>query len=60
VVKHEIEMMESVQHINTIQLIDNFIEESKVYLVMELLDGPDLFSFLQSEEGGVLRDEDIL
>ena len=46
-VKHEIEMMESVQHINTIQLIDNFIEESNVYLVMEFLDGPDLFSFLQ-------------
>jgi len=41
--KREIEIMKKVEHVNILKLIEIFEDDENVYIVMELVDGSELF-----------------
>ena len=48
--RNEIETLKMCQHPNIIKLLDVFENTDHVYIVMELLDGGDLFSYLEKRK----------
>lgn len=49
-VRQEIEMLKICQHPNLIRMLDVFENPEFIYIVMELLEGGDLFSYLENLE----------
>ena len=49
-VKQEIEILKMCQHPNLIRMLDVFENTEHMYIVMELLEGGDLFSFLEKRK----------
>jgi serine/threonine protein kinase len=49
-VKMEIEIMKMCQHPNLIRMLDVFENTENMYIVMELLEGGDLFSYLEKRK----------
>jgi len=45
--KREIEILKMCQHPHIIRLLDIFENHEKIYIVMELLKGGDLFTYLE-------------
>jgi Ca2+-binding EF-hand superfamily protein len=48
-VKQEIEIMKMLQHPNLIRLLDVFENTDYIYIVMEIMEGGDLFSYLEKK-----------
>lgn len=49
-VRNEVEIMSQLNHERFVQVFDVFERDSKVYIVMELITGGDLFSLLEREK----------
>ena len=49
-VKQEIEILKMSQHPNLIRMLDVFENTEHIYIVMEILDGGDLFSYLEKRK----------
>lgn len=52
----EIEALRSLQHPNIIQLFDVFITDEKIFIVMELMEGGELFDYVV-QKGTLTEDE---
>lgn len=52
----EIKTLRSLQHPNIIQLYDVFITEDKIYIIMELMSGGELFDYVVQK--GTLTEEE--
>lgn len=45
ITRNEVDIMRKIKHVNCCQLIEHFDTKSKLYLVVELLEGGDLFDY---------------
>lgn len=52
----EIEALRSLNHPSIIQLLDIFISEQKIFIVMELMEGGELFDYVV-QKGTLTEDE---
>lgn len=52
----EIEALRSLNHPSIIQLLDVFISEQKIFIVMELMEGGELFDYVV-QKGTLTEDE---
>ena len=48
-IKNEIDILKTCQHPNIVKLYDVIENEEKIHIIMELLEGPDLFSYLEKK-----------
>jgi serine/threonine protein kinase len=57
--ENEIEILKSLKHPNIVQLYETLEDQSSIYLIMELVNGSDLFE-IKSALGGTLRPSSVL
>ena len=50
--KREITIFKTMDHPNIVKLYETFYEKNKVYILMELCTGGDLFDVFTSQDGG--------
>jgi NIMA (never in mitosis gene a)-related kinase len=56
----EVALMKSLSHPNIVSYRDSFRDASKLYIVMEFVDGGDLATFIADRNGRPLTEDDIL
>ena len=49
-IQNEVEIMSSIDHPNIVKLIDGYNEKNKLYMVLELMTGGELFERIVEKE----------